>query len=181
MNTQQEMMQILQATNAYYTSPVERGWEPSGMTESVFARHNVTGMNYFFELNPETRVIKIESFHLDQPNKITIYTGTITLGGRLIAPDMILALHTLFSFNFASDATFVVEKNRAKLIPAAKAKRKFSIASDDSLAGKNQDVPEIVEALGSWNSALAQVRTQSKFSKFARRIVYPEFRFWRKY
>jgi len=180
MNAQQEMMKILQATNSFYTSPIQNGWELSKRSESVFAKHNVTGIGYFFTLDPESKVIKAESWHMDQTNSITLYTGTITLGGRLIAPDMILTLHKLFSFNFASDEVFVVENNRAKKIPPAKAKKKFSIASDDSLAGKNQNVPEIVDTLSSWNSALAQVRTQSKFSKFARRIIYPEFRFWRK-
>ena len=180
MNTQQEMMRILQATNAYYKSPTINGWQAGVASDAIYTTHNANGRVFIFTLDPESKVIKAESYSFVKSGSITVYTGTINLGGRLIAPDMILALHTLFSFNFASDATFVVEKNRAKLMPAAKAKRKFSIASDDSLAGKNQDVPEIVQALGSWNSALAQVRTQSKFSKFARRIIYPKFCFWRK-
>ena len=35
MNTQQEMMKILQATNAFYTAPIQNGWELSKMSESV--------------------------------------------------------------------------------------------------------------------------------------------------
>jgi hypothetical protein len=180
MNTQQEMMKILQATNAFYTSPITQGWQLAKSSDSVFGTHNVTGISYFFELNPETKVIKIESFQLAQPKKIIIYTGTISLGGRLIAPDMILALHTLFSFDFASDATFVVEKNRAKLMQTKKEKRKFSIASDDSLAGKKFQDPTEQTSSSLWDEAISTVPVRSKFSKFVRCLVYPSLNFKRK-
>jgi hypothetical protein len=176
MNAQQEMMKILQATNAFYTSPIRNGWELCKMSESVFATHNVTGISYFFTLDPESKVIKAESWHMDQTHSITLYTGTISLGGRLIAPDMILTLHKLFSFNFASDEVFVVENNRAKKIPPAKAKKKFSIASDDSLAAQKLNALSVPESKGLWDEAVSAVPSRSKFSKFVRRIVYPSFR-----
>jgi hypothetical protein len=176
MNAQQEMMKILQATNAFYTSPIRNGWELCKMSESVFATHNVTGISYFFTLNPESKVIKAESWKIDQNNSITLYTGTISLGGRLIAPDMILALHKLFSFDFASDEVFVVENNRAKKIPPAKTKKKFSIASDDSLADQKLNTLSLPESKGLWDQAVSTVPSRSKFSKFARRIIYPSFR-----
>lgn len=179
MNTQQEMLKILQATNAFYTSPITQEWQLAKSSDSVFATHNVTGISYFFELNPETKVIKIESFQPAQPKKITIYTGTVSLGGRLIAPDMILALHTLFSFDFASDATFVVEKNRAKLIPAAKAKRKFSIASDDSLAGNNIQAPTKQNVQVHHATRSESVSRRRKVSKVLRFFVYFESPFRR--
>jgi hypothetical protein len=176
MNAQQEMMKILQATNAFYTSPIKNGWEFSTMSESIFAKHNATDINYFFTLDPESKVIKAESWHINQTHSITLYTGTISLGGRLIAPDMILTLHKLFSFNFASDDVFVVENNRAKKIPPAKAKKKFSIASDDSLAAKKLNALSIPESKSLWDEAVSAVPSRSKFSKFVRRIVYPSFR-----
>jgi hypothetical protein len=179
MNTQQEMMKILQATNAFYTSPITQGWQLAKSSDSVFGTHNVTGISYFFELNPETKVIKIESFQLAQPKKIIIYTGTISLGGRLIAPDMILALHTLFSFDFASDATFVVEKNRAKLMQTKKEKRKFSIASDDSLASKNIQDPTKQSIQVHNASRSASVSRHRKISKVLRFFVYFESPFSR--
>jgi hypothetical protein len=176
MNAQQEMMKILQATNAFYTPPIQNGWELSKRSESVFAKHNVTGIGYFFTLDPESKVIKAESWHMDQTHSITLYTETISLGGRLIAPDMILTLHTLFSFNFASDEVFVVENNRAKKIPPAKEKKKFSIASDDSLADQKLNALSVPESKSLWDQAVCSVASRSKFSKFARRIIYPSFR-----
>jgi hypothetical protein len=175
MNAQQEMMRILQATNAFYTSPIQNGWELSKKTEFVFATHNVTGISYFFKLNPETKVIKAESWNIDQTHSITLYTGTISLGGRLIAPDMILTLHKLFSFDFASDEVFVVENNRAKKIPPAKAQKKFSIASDDSLAAPKLNALSAPKSKGLWDKAISAVPSRSKFSKFVRRIIYPRF------
>jgi len=180
MNAQQEMMRILQATNAFYKSPIKNGWELSKMTEFVFATHNVTGISYFFKLNPETKVIKAESWNIDQTHSITLYTGTISLGGRLIAPDMILTLHKLFSFDFASDEVFVVENNRAKKIPPAKEKKKFSIASDDSLAGKKLQDPTKQTSSSLWDEAISAVPVRSTFSKFVRCLVYPRLNFKRK-
>lgn len=176
MNTQQEMMKILQATNAYYTPPIDNGWEISEIPTHVTARHNASSRNFYFSFNPETKVIKAEAFCIGKPGSIAIYTGTISLGGHLIAPDMILALHTLFSFNFASDETFVVENNRAKKIPPAKVKKKFSIASDDSLAANSIQAPTAPVSSSLWDEAISTVPIPSKFSKFVRRIVYPSFR-----
>ena len=180
MNTQQQMLRILQATNAYYESPTANGWEPAIASDAIFATHRDTGRVLVFTLNPDTKVIKAESYSFKKPGSITLYTGTLTLGGRLIAPDMILALHTLFNFDFASDATYVVEKNRAKKMTKEKTKKKSNAASDATNTATKTNVPEVVQTLSLWNSSVRQVRTQSKFSKFARRIVYPEFRFWRK-
>ena len=179
MNAQQQMMQLLQATNAYYQAPTEKGWEPSQTTDLIFARHKITRRDFFFSFNPETKVIKAESFSLKKPGSITVYTSTIALGGRLIAPDMILALHTLFSFDFASDAVYVVEKNIAKLQRPTKEKKKFSIASDDSLAGKNTQASNNGNAQVR-NAAHSQsVSSRSKTSRFLRFFVYGESPFHR--
>jgi hypothetical protein len=179
MNTQQEMMRILQATNAYYQSPTTNGWEPGTASDAVFATHKTTGRIFLFTLNQDTKVIKAESYSFKKPGSITIYTGTITLGGRLIAPDMILTLHTLFNFNFASDATFVVEKNHAKLIPAAKTKRKFSIASDESLV-KPKFPAAMTKNIQVQNAAsFTSMSRRRKVSKVLRFFVYFESPFRR--
>lgn len=179
MNTQQQMMQILQATNAYYQSPTINGWQPATLSDSVFATHKNTNRVFIFTLDPESKVIKAESNPLLKSGSITLYTGTITLGGRLIAPDMILALHTLFSFNFTSDAVYVVEKNIAKLQRPTKEKKKFSIASDDSLAGKNTQASNNGNAQVR-NAAHSQsVSSRSKTSRFLRFFVYGESPFHR--
>jgi hypothetical protein len=85
-------------------------------------------------------------------------------------------LHKLFSFDFASDDVFVVENNRAKKIPPAKAKKKFSIASDDSLAAQKLNALSAPESKSLWDKNISAVPSRSKFSKFARRIIYPSFR-----
>jgi len=182
MNTQNEMMRILQAADAFYTSPIKDGWQLGKLSDCVFGNHNSTGISYFFTLDPETKNIKAESWTLKNEIKstITIYTGTISLAGHLIAPDMILTLHTLFNFNFASDASYVVENNRAKLMPPAKARKKLSIASDDSLAPQKSQASTQHNAQGLWDSAVSTVPVQSTFSKFVRCIVYPSSIFKRK-
>jgi hypothetical protein len=182
MNTQQQMMQILQATNPFYTSPIKNGWQLSKTSDCVYGEHNVTGISYFFTLDPETKIIKAESWSLSHETKhtITIYTGTINLAGHLIAPDMILALHTLFNYNVASDASYVVENNRAKLMPPAKAKKKLSIASDDSLARQKLQASTKHKSYSLWDDAISAVPVRSTFSKFVRYLVYPSSIFKRK-
>jgi hypothetical protein len=180
MNAQQEMMKILQATNAFYTSPIQNGWELSKRSESVFAKHNVTNIGYFFTLDPDTKVIKAESWHMDQTHSITLYTGTIALGGRLIAPDMILTLHTLFNFDFASDAIFVVENNRAKLMPENKTKQNFDAASDAIKRANNSSVFSVNKSLNRHSSNLLSVSNSRKISKVLRYFIYGESPFRRK-
>lgn len=183
MNTQNQMLQILQATTAYYKSPLKNGWQLSELTDSVFADHNADNVSYFFTLDPESKTIKAESWSLDnnKQHTITIYTGTFLLGDRLIAPDIVLALHTLFSFNFASDATYVVDKNLAKLMPATKTKKKLNVASDATLpASKTKD------ATGGKHYDLFRSNVYSKaspsgFSRFVRCVIYPSEIFKRKF
>jgi hypothetical protein len=171
MNTQQEMMRILHVANAYCTPPIDNGWELSEIPTYVTARHNATGRSFYFTLNPETKVIKAEAFCLGKPGSIAVYTGTITLGGRLIAPDMILALHTLFTFEFASDAVYVVEKNVAKLQRPANKKIKKNDAASDDLA-----VTPTVQSSSSYSRRQA---SRSKTSRFLRFFVYGESPFQR--
>jgi hypothetical protein len=171
MNTKQEMMRILQATNTYYQSPTQNGWEPATASDAVFATHNVTGRIFIFTLDPESKVIKAESYSFKKPGSITIYTGTITLGGRLIAPDMILTLHTLFNFDFASDAIYVVENNQAKLQRPAKKKKNFNAASDDTNAAND------IKSLSSIKKRRELRR--SKTSRFLRFFIYFESPFRR--
>lgn len=182
MKTQQQMMQILQATKPFYSSPIKTGWQLDKTSDCVYGEHNVTGISYFFTLNPETKIIKAESCSLSYETKhtITIYTGTINLAGHLIAPDMILTLHTLFNYNTASDATYVVENNRAKLIPPAKTKKQLSIASDNSLARRNPSTSSAHTTPSLWDQALSSVPTHNTFSKFIRYMMYPSSFFKRK-
>jgi hypothetical protein len=171
MNTHQEMMRILQATNAHYTPPIANGWEPNELLNWVSAKHNATGRNFYFTLNPETKVIKAESFSWLNSGSITAYTGTVALGGRLIAPDMILTLHTLFNFDFASDAIYVVENNRAKLqrSPHKNTKKIVAASADSNAAHSIQS--------SSFNSR--RNARLSKTSRFVRFFVYFESPFRR--
>jgi hypothetical protein len=180
MNTQQEMMRILHATNAYYQSPTKNGWETALATDSIYATHKDTGRIFIFTLDPESKVIKAESYSFKKPGSITIYTGTITLGGRLIAPDMILTLHTLFNFDFASDAIFVVENNRAKLMPENKTKQNFDAASDAIKRANNSSVFSVNKSLNRHSSNLLSVSNSHKISKVLRYFIYGESPFRRK-
>lgn len=174
MNTQQEMMRILQATNAYYQSPTQNGWEPATASDAIFATHNDTGRIFIFTLNPQSKVIKAESYSFKKPGSIALYTGTLHLGGRLIAPDMILSLHTLFNFDFASDATYVVENNKARKIIANKKNSGSRAASDaTTLAPRSSGVSSRK------NSSLLSVSSSRKVSKVLRFFIYFESPFRR--
>ena len=175
MKTQNEMLRILQHTTNYYKSPLKNGWQLSELTDSVFADHNAEDISYFFTLDPESKIIKAESWSLNNKHQhtITIYTGTFLLGGRLIAPDIILTLHTLFSFDFASDATYVVEKNLAKLMPTAKEKKKVNIASDDSLSPPKTKASSGGKHYSLWDNAISAEPSPTALSKFVRCIIYP--------
>lgn len=179
MNTQQEMMRILQATNAYYQSPTINGWQAGTLTDAIYATHNANERVFIFTLNPESKVIKAESYSYIKSGSITVYTGTITLGGRLVAPDMILVLHTLFNFDFASDATFVVENNRAKLMPEHKTKQKFRAASDATPTANQKSSSSKLQSSSHRNSRLLSVSSSRKISKVLRFFIYFESPFRR--
>jgi hypothetical protein len=182
MKTQNEMLRILQHTTSYYKSPLKNGWQLSELTDSVFADHNSADISYFFTLDPESKIIKAESWSLNNKHQhtITIYTGTFLLGGRLIAPDIILALHTLFSFDFASDATYVVEKNLAKLMPPAKAKKKLSAASDAIDPGAKTKASSGGKHYSLLDNNISVEPSRNAFFKFVRYVVYPSEIFKRK-
>lgn len=172
MNAQHVMLTLLETANNYYTSPIKDGWQKYGDSPLVFATHNATGIHYFFKFDPASKVITIKSFNFNNSNSIKIYTGSINIGGHIIAPDMILALHTLFNFDFASDAIFVVENNRAKKIPPARSRQKLNNASDNSPAAKRPASSHV-------SSHHHSSHNRSRVSKVLRALIYFELPFRR--
>jgi hypothetical protein len=132
MTTQLELMRILNATNNFYETPGTRTWETAVTSHAVLFYDDNRNIDFIFELNPETFTIKM--WAVQNQHKITVFTPTITLGSSRIAPDIILALHTLFEFDFASDATFVVQNAWISQLPATRPKHRRQNASDATAA-----------------------------------------------
>lgn len=134
MTTQLELMRILNATNNFYNTPGTRTWDPAGLSDAVFFKDTDRNIDFIFELNPDTFTIKMSA--IKNRKTIVVYTPTITLGSSRIAPDIILSLHTLFEFNFASDATFVVQNAWISQLPTRPPKNRRQNTSD-ATAAKN--------------------------------------------
>lgn len=132
MTTQLELMRILNATNNFYNTPGTRTWDPAGLSDAVFFHDTTKNTDFIFDLNPETFTIKM--WAVKNHHKITVFTPTITLGSSRFAPDIVIALHTLFSFDFASDATFVVQNGLIRKLPMTSPQTRSQRPSDAIVA-----------------------------------------------
>lgn len=109
MNPQATLYSILQSTNLYYTSPGNAGYEKSAMSDAVLFHDTTRNIDFLFDLNPDTHTIQIAALH--NTHTLKLYTPTISIGNRRLAPDIIMALHTAFTFDFASDAIITIAHN----------------------------------------------------------------------
>lgn len=109
MNTQPTLLRMLRTTTFNFQPPGKGKYEPSEMTQEVFFRDTTRNIDYTFWLNPETNNIRVSALHKN--HTLLLFTPTIAIGTRRFAPDIILSLHTLFEFDFASDASITVHNN----------------------------------------------------------------------
>lgn len=132
MNTQQELLKILNATNNYYKTPGTKKWLADPFTDAVTFWDNTRNIEYWFSLQPETLTLEITATHNN--HKLVIFTPTMTLGNHRFAPDIVIAIHNAFQFEFASDAIFVVQDGRISRFPARLRKTYQQSASDAIVA-----------------------------------------------
>jgi len=133
MNTQLELLKILNATNNYYKTPGTKKWLADPFTDAVTFWDNTRNIEYWFSLQPETLTLEITATHNN--HKLLIFTPTMTLGNHRFAPDIVIAIHNAFKFEFASDAIFVVQDGRISRIPNRRRKTYQQKASDAIVAG----------------------------------------------
>jgi len=143
MNTQQELLTILNATNNYYKLPGMNTWLADPSTNGVTFFDTNKKIKYWFSLQPETLTVEIKAEHNN--HKLQIFTPTITLGNHRFAPDIVIAIHNAFQFEFASDAIFVVQNGRISRIPNRRRKTAQQSASDAIVAN---NVPSSCSSCG---------------------------------
>jgi len=112
MKTQKELLQILNRTTTYfYSSKISLSFHLDPNFDMVIGETSDATTMVTFKMNPDTHIIF--GFKTNNAGITTsIFTPTFKLGDRRIAPDMILAVHTLLIENPASDAYFHVAGNR---------------------------------------------------------------------
>jgi hypothetical protein len=112
MKTQKELLQILNRTTTYfYSSKISLSFHLDPNSDRVIGQTSDGTAMVTFKINPDTHIIF--GFKTNKAGITTsIFTPTFKLGDRRIAPDMILAVHTLLIENPASDAYFHVAGNR---------------------------------------------------------------------
>jgi len=112
MKTQKELLQILNRTTTYfYSSKISLSFHLDPNFDRVLGETSDATTMVTFKMNPDTHIIF--GFKTNNAGITTsIFTPTFKLGDRRIAPDMILAVHTLLTENPASDAYFHVAGNR---------------------------------------------------------------------
>jgi hypothetical protein len=112
MKTQKELLQILNRTTTYfYSSKISLSFHLDPNFDRVIGQTSDATIMVTFKMNPDTHIIF--GFKTNNAGITTsIFTPTFKLGDRRIAPDMILAVHTLLTENPASDAYFHIAGNR---------------------------------------------------------------------
>lgn len=170
MNTQQELLKILNATNNYYKTPGTKKWLADPFTEAVTFWDNTRNIEYWFSLQPETLTLEITATHNN--HKLLVFTPTMTLGNHRFAPDIVIALHNALTFDFASDATTVVQDGRISRIPNRRQKTYQQKASDaiiaNNLSSSSSFTPGHSHSSNSWDSSISTSSPRSLSSRFVR-------------
>lgn len=162
MTTQLELMRILNATNNFYNTPGTRTWDPAGLSDAVFFHDTTKNTDFIFDLNPETFTIKM--WAVKNHHKLIVFTPTITLGSSRFAPDIVIALHTLFSFDFASDATFVVQNGLIRKLPMTSSQTRSQSPSDAIVANSSTSSVSSSLTASSFDSNSSTVSHSSRSS-----------------
>jgi hypothetical protein len=172
MKTQKELLQILNRTTTYfYSSKITLSFHLDPNFDMVIGETSDATTMVTFKMNPDTHIIF--GFKTNNAGITTsIFTPTFKLGDRRIAPDMILAVHTLLIENPTSDAYFHVAGNRVTRQSLARhnsaSDAYFHVAKKSSSFSLNQ--PKLLR----FPDSVSQVSTQSQ--SFLSRLFAKLFR-----
>jgi hypothetical protein len=170
MKTQKELLQILNRTTTYfYSSKISLSFHLDPNFDRVLGETSDATTMVTFKMNPDTHIIF--GFKTNNAGITTsIFTPTFKLGDRRIAPDMILAVHTLLIENPTSDAYFHVSGNRV----TRQTVERHNSASDATAAKNSSSFSLNQPKVLRFPDSVSQVSTQSQ--SFLSRLFAQLFR-----